>query len=115
MSQQKKRPHLVLSQTVGHTPPLSPAAANTTEVSGQHSTQLAKTENGRISTQKPKSTLSNHTLSVGENEILAAGILKSTLQTLLTAGLIKTAKHMESGRILLVFEPELWTEDFRLK
>ena len=115
MSQQKKSRPSELSQTVELTPQLLPVAVNTTVVSGQHSTPSAKTENGRISTQKPMPTLSNPTLNVGEQETLAAGVLKSSLPTLLAAGLIKTARHQETGSILLVFSPDIWREDFTLK
>ena len=115
MSQQKKRQPSELLTTAEPTPQLLPVAANSTEANGQHSTQSAKTANSPTSTTKPAPTLSSRTNSENENAIIAAGVLKSTLPTLLEAGLIKTAKHQGSGRILLVFEPELWTEDFRLK
>ena len=114
MSQQKKRQHSVLSQTVEPTRLLSPVAVNRTAASGQHSTQSPKTADIPTSTTMPKPTLSSPTLSAGENERIAAGLLETVLPSLLAAGLIKRVTVTGSNLILLGFDPSLWSEDFRL-
>lgn len=115
MSQQKKRRHSVLSRMVEPTLPLLPEKGNRTEASGQHSIPYPKTGDIPTYTQKPTPTLSSPTLSVSESDRIAAGILETVLPSLLAAGLIKRVTVTGSSLILLGFEPELWTHDYRLK
>lgn len=54
------------------------------------------------------------TESEKENALLAAGILTSTVPTLLKAGWVRMAKN-QNGEIVLVFPSTVWTDRLRLK
>ena len=116
MRQPKKKPPRLASLLMGEpTRQLLPGGGNRTEALGQHSTQSADTESTPTSTTRQQPKLSNPILNVGENERISAGVLTVTLPALLATGLIRKATHAETGNILLVFDPNLWTEEFRLK
>ncbi len=113
--QTKKRQHSELSTTAEPTPPLLPESVNRTEARGQHSTQSAKMEHTKTSMTSLSRKLSSPISSVNDNAKMAANILTATLPALIEAGMVTKATHRETGNILLVFNPSMWTDDFRLR
>ena len=87
---------------------------NRTEANGRQSSQSPKTANMPTSTNNSPVTLSPITESERENAILAAGILTSTVSTLVKAGLVRMAKN-QHGEIVLIFPSVVWTDKLRLK
>lgn len=116
MSQQTKKRRPSGSSTMAEpTQPLLPESVNRTEARGQHSTPSAKMEHTKTSTPNLSKRLSSPILNVNDNAKIAANILTATLPALIEAGMVTKATHRESGNILLVFNPSVWTEDFRLR
>lgn len=116
MSNQQKKTQLSESlMTGGRSHALPPVSVNTKAVNGQHYTQLAKTENTPISTTNSSQKSLNLTESERENALLAAGILASTVPTLLKAGLLRRARNQVTGEALLVFPSTVWTDELKLK
>lgn len=112
--QQKKAPHSALLTMGELTQPLAQDGVNTTAVLGQHSTRSAKTESTPPSTTSSVLTSSNLTEKERENALLAAGILASTVPTLLKAGLIRKVRNKDTREVLLAFPSTVWTDDIKL-
>lgn len=115
MSKQTKVRPSALWMTGGGIQQLPPAAVNTVEASGKPSTQSASLGRTQNSTNNLPPKLSSLTEKEKENALLAAGILASTVPTLVQAGLIRKARHKETREIVLVFPSTLWTDDLKVK
>lgn len=89
-------------------------SVNRTEANEKRSTQSQKLENTPHSMNNSTVTLSPLTESEKENATLAAGILTSTVSTLIKAGWVRMAKN-QHGEIVLIFPSVIWTDKLRLK
>lgn len=87
---------------------------NRTEASEKRSIQSQKMANTPPSTNNSPVTLSSLTESEKENATLAAGILTSTVSTLIKAGWVRMARN-QHGEIVLIFPSTVWTDKLRLK
>lgn len=112
--QQKKAPHLELLTMAAHTQPLPQGGVNTTGQGATHSIQSAKTASTPLSTTSSVLTSSNLTEKERENALLAAGILASTVPTLLKAGLVRKVRNKDTREVLLAFPSTVWTDDIKL-
>ena len=76
---------------------------------------ISKTGDTLTYTRPPVPTSSNLISNASESDLIAAGVLASAIPSLLAAGLVKKVTVTGSRLILLGFDPDLWTEDYRLK
>ena len=113
MTKTKRLPSELLT-TGGRTQQLPPAAVNSQAARGQHSTRSVKTGNTPTSTHNSSVTLSSLTGSEKENALLTAGVFASTLGAMLHYGMVRKARNMRTGEIMLVFPSTVWTDDLRL-
>ncbi len=89
-------------------------SVNRTEADEKTYLQSQKLANTPPSMTNSSGTLSNLTKSEKENAVLAAGILTSTVSTLIKAGYVRAAKN-QNGEIVLIFPQDKWTPSLRLK
>ena len=89
-------------------------SVNRTEAKEPPYTQFQKVEYMPNSTHSLSGKSSSLTAKETENAVLAAGILASTVSTLIQAGYVRAAKN-QNGEIVLIFPSDRWTDKLRLK
>ena len=89
-------------------------SVNRTEASGKRFTPSQRTVNTPLSMSNLLAKSSNPTAEETENAVLAAGILTSTVSTLIKAGYVRAGKN-QNGEIVLIFPSTVWDGSLRLK
>ena len=89
-------------------------SVNRTEAKEKLSTQYQNMDYTPNSIPSLSAKSSNLTDREEENAVLAAGILTSTVSTLIKAGWVRMAKN-QHGEIVLIFPSVVWTDKLRLK
>ena len=84
------------------------------EAKEKPSTRYQSMANTPNSTPSLSAKSSNLTDKEMENAVLAAGILTSTVSTLIKAGYVRAGKN-QHGEIVLIFPSTVWTDKLRLK
>ena len=97
-----------------NTPASQHASGKKAEANGKRFTPSQRTAHIPPSTISSSEMLYPLTESEKENATLAAGILTSTVSTLIKAGYVRAGKN-QNGEIVLIFPSTVWTDKLRLK
>lgn len=111
----RKAPPSALLTTAENTRQLQPGGVNSMVANERRYTPSAKTGNTPTSTNNLNVTLLNLTEREKENALLTADVFASTLPALLKYKLVRKARNMSTGEILIIFPSTVWTDDLKLK